>query len=42
MPMAWPMEPEMGMAMSIKETGTIWSKSSKSTFFRPMTISTPT
>lgn len=41
-PIPWPMEPEMGMASSIRNTGTTWSRSSKSTFFRPWSIRMPT
>ena len=33
---------EIGMPISIRATGTIWSISSKHTFFRPCSISTPT
>ena len=36
------MELETGIPMSIRATGTIWSISSKFTFFSPITISTPT
>ena len=40
--MPWPMEPEMGMAMSMMNTGRVWVRSLKSIFFRLLSIRMPT